>query len=180
MEKWNVAECDPKHNEGAQFFLMNRTKTLVKVNRRLHYDPQTLFSRLRDVRFPFKYTEGLDIINFTIIPSKSDCVGYYFDSKIWIDVSQEGIDRVFSTFVHEIGHHVDDREGDVSQFLREERLKRAKHLHENFSRRSDDEYLATGFEKFYSEDFSERRLLKRMNPLLYHTIQVLHRDYKRN
>lgn len=179
MEKWSVAECDPRHNDGAQFVLLNRTRTLVKVHRRLHYDPQTLFARLRAVRFPFKYTEGLDFINFTIIPAKSDCVGYYIDNKIWVDVSQSGIDRVFSTFTHEIGHHVDEREEDISQFLKEERQKCAKHLHEKGCFRKDDEYLATGFEKFYHEDFEVRRILKRMNPLLYRTIQLLHKDYKR-
>ena len=178
MEKWTVATCNPRQNDGAQFFLLNRSKTLVRVHKRLNYDPQLLFKRLRDVRFPFKYTEGLEMISFTLIPRKSDCVGYYLDNKIWIDISQEGIDRVLSTFTHEIGHHVDDSEG-VSKFLREERLKRAKHLHEAFSRRSDDEYLATGFEKFYHENFDVRRELKKMNPLLYRTIRLLHKDYKR-
>ena len=178
MESWKIAVCDPRQNDGAQFFLLNRSKTPVKVHRRLHFDPQTLFRRLRDVRFPFKYTEGLEFINFTIIPSKSDAVGYYLDNRIWIDVSQEGIDRVFSTFTHEIGHHVEENER-VSQFLHEERLKKAKYLESTFSRRSDDEYLATGFEKFYHEDFEIRRQLKRMNPLLYRTIQTLHKSYKR-
>lgn len=179
MENWKVAICDPRSNEGAQFFLMNRTRTFVKVNNRLHYDPQTLFKRLRDVRFPFKFTEGLECINFTIIPSKSDCVGYYLDSKIWVDVSQAGIDRVFSTFTHEIGHHVDEKEGDISSFLKDERRKCAKHLHELGCSRKNDEYMATGFEKFYNEDFDIRRELKKRNPLLYRTIQTLHKDYKR-
>lgn len=179
MENWKVAICDPHRNEGAQFFLLNNSKTLVKVNRRSRFDPQTLFKRLSDLRFPFKYTEGLDLIHFTFFQERYNAMGDYWDGKIRINISQSCIDSILETFMHEVGHHVDEKEGQISSFLKEERKKRAKHLHEKFSANNEDEYLATGFEKFYAEDFADRRQLRKNNPLLYRTIQMLHRDYKR-
>ena len=176
MEHWNVALCDPAKNDGAKLFLLNRSKTLVSVHKRLRFDPIILFKRLEAVRFPVKYTEGLERIHFTIIPGTT--AGYYIDNKIWVDVSQASIDSTMETFMHEVGHHVDEEEC-VAPFLHDERMKRSKHLHEIFSTRSDDEYLALGFEKFYSENPINKRELRKRNPLLYRTIQLLNRDYRK-
>ena len=176
MEHWNYALCNPRDNDGAKLFLLNRSKTLVTVHKRLKYDPVQLFKRLESVNFPFRFTDGLEKIHFTIIPKST--AGYYVDNKIWVDVSQNGLDWAFETFIHEVGHHVDEEEA-VASFLHDERLKRSKYMHEIFSKRSDDEYLATGFEWFYSENHERKRALRKRTPLLYRAIQMLHRDYHR-
>ena len=176
MEHWNVATCDPEKNEGASLFLMNRSRTLVSVHRRLRFDPITLFKKMERLRFPLRYTNGLERIHFTVLTG--DAVGYYMDNKIWVDVSQAHLWRHVPVFIHEVGHHVEDKEG-IAEFLHEERMKKAKFLKEQFSSRTDDEYLALGFEKYYAEDAAHRRRLRQRNPLLYRTIQMLNREYRR-
>jgi hypothetical protein len=175
MEHWNVAVCDPRKNEGASLFLLNRSHTLVSVHSRIHFDPICLFRRLEKINFPFKYTEGLERIHFSILTG--DAGGYYMDNKIWADVGRMQIEHVLDTFVHEIGHHVDEQE-EVAPFLHAERLKKSKHLNETWSTHSDDEYLALGFSKFYSEDSTDRRHLREKNPVLYRAITALHSDYR--
>jgi hypothetical protein len=176
MEHWNVAVCDPRKNDGASLYLMNRSETMVSVNRRVHFDPVKFFKKLEKIKFPVKYTVGLERIHFTILTG--DAGGYYMDNKIWVDISRAQLDHTLQIFVHEVGHHVEEQEA-ISTFLHEERMKRSKHLHASFSERSDDEYLAIGFERYYSEDPADRRALRKKNPLLYKTIQRLHRDYRR-
>lgn len=176
MEHWNFAVCDPRKNEGARMFLLNRSRTLISVNRRLDFDPAQLFRRLEKIGFPFRFTEGLERIHFSILTG--DAGGYYVDNMIWVDVSKKLQDHTLETFVHEVGHHVDEQE-DVAPFLHKERLKKYRHLHETWSKHSDDEYLALGFGKFYSEDPADRRRLRAKNPLLYSAIRALHSDFSR-
>jgi hypothetical protein len=174
MNHWNLAACDPAKNDGASWFLRNRSSTQVSVSKRTHFDPVKFFQRLDKIKFPLKYSEGLERISFTVLTG--DAGGYYMDNRIWVDISQNQIDHVVEIFTHEIGHHVEEQEA-ISTFLHEERMKKAKHLHSKFSEKSDDEYMAIGFEKYYTEDPATRRELRKKNPLLYKTIQYLHREY---
>ena len=174
MEKWSVAVCEPEKNDGASLFLMNRSKTLVSVHKRLKFDPLILFKKLERIKFPFKYTDKLERIYFTVLTGNA--AGWYENDEIWIDVSQNQIDCVAEVFVHEVGHHIEEHES-VASFLHEERMKKSKRFSNEFSEKSDDEYMALGFERYYDEDKSYRRALRKKNPLLYKTIQLLHRDY---
>lgn len=176
MEHWDVAACPPSRNDGARLFLLNRSNTLISVRKGLHYDPLELFKRLEKAKFPLKYTEGLERIHFTILHEEG-IGGYYLDNKIWIDVSEDQIKHLVKTFTHEVGHHVDEQE-EVASMLHEERIKKAKHLHATFSKRSDDEYLAIGFENYYGGTPAERRRMRLHNPLLYRTVRFLHREYR--
>jgi hypothetical protein len=175
MEKWDIAVCDPDKNEGAGWFLRNRSTTQVAVNKRVHFDPLVFFRRLEKIKFPLKYTEGLERIYFTVLTG--DAGGYYMDNKIWVDISQNQIDFTVPIFVHEVGHHVEEQEA-ISTFLHEERMKKSKHLRAKFSEKSDDEYLALGFEKYYSETPEARSALRKSNPMLYQAIRYLHKEYR--
>jgi hypothetical protein len=174
MENWNGTLMRSRQRN--QFYLANRSRTLVKVKKGLKFTPEQLFLQLQDVRFPLQYVEGLDAIYFTVIPKNVQ--GYYCDGTIWIDVSKKGIGEVLETFVHEVGHFLDDEE-DLSGTLSEERKKRHRYLDDPNAKKDDGEYLATGFERFYSEDRKDRKALKRHNPKLHHIINALHRSFKR-
>jgi hypothetical protein len=174
MKYWNVAICDPKKNDGAGLFLVNKSETLVTVNNRLDFDPLALFAELDKLNFPMSYTEGLEHIHFSKL--RGNLCGYYDDNKIYVHVSKVSSVNTLQTFIHEVAHHVEEKEG-IASFLHEEKIKRSKYIDESFSSRKDDEYLALGFERYYSVDPQRRRELKKRNPLLYKTIQLLHRDY---
>lgn len=173
MESWNVAAC--RSHDGAELYLLNKSRTLVKVNKRLHFNPLPLLTRLESVRFPVKYTEGLDRIYFTVLTG--DARGYYEDNKIWIDVSQNGIDEVLETFVHEVSHHMEDQE-NIAHGLHTERMKKQLKWKDKFSHKSDDEYMALGFEQFYSESLNTKKRLRKTNPVLYGTIRALHLEHR--
>lgn len=176
MEHWDIAACPPSKNEGAGLFLLNRSNTLISIRKGLKFDPLPFFKQLEKLKFPLKYTDGLERIHFTIL-KESGVGGFYLDNRIWVDVSKSQLDFTLQIFAHEIGHHVDDQE-EVASMLHEERMKRAKHLRASWSKRSDEEYLALGFEKYYGGSPADRRRMRLRNPLLYRTIRFLHREYR--
>lgn len=178
MKKWMICACDPKRNYGAQFILLNKTCTRIKVNRRMKFDPGEFLSRLDNVGFPLSFTDGIEYVNFTVITDKFNAAGYYVDNNIMIDISSDDVDFALETFMHEVGHYVDENE-NISGVLQDERLRCAKHLEERFSSRTNAEYLAIGFEKFYSEKTGHRKALRKHNPMLYKNIMSLHRKYSK-
>ena len=157
-------------------FLMNQSLTRVEVKRRLKFDPFPLFRDLDRAGFPFAFAEGIRTVRFTVMSQGN--VGIYFDGRVWVDVSYAGFGEALETFIHEVAHHIDEQE-EVSARLGEERKKRGKFLKSKHARRSDDEYLAVGFERYYSLDRKKRSLLRQQNPKLYRTIQRLHRRYSK-
>lgn len=176
MERWNDALCRLRNGS---LHLANRSRTLVKVKRGIKFRPEELFLRLQDVGFPLAYADGLEVIRFTTLTGSNR--GWYLDGEATIDVSRGGASCVLETFVHEVGHHVDEEEG-ASQGLDEERRKGARFLRSlgasDNARESEEEYLAAGFELFYSEDPKKRARLRARNPKLYRTIGRLDRQFR--
>lgn len=182
MEHWNLAVC--RTRRGEQYYLTNRARTLVKINRHLrHFDPLEVFVRLQELGVPETFTRGLNEIYFTVLRGKS--VGWHFDDQIIVDVSSQWtLDEIVKTLIHELGHHVDEQD-NISRIghLTEERLTRGAKLEELKRFRTnalddDEEYLASGFEQFYAGGREGRSHLRRSNPKLYHTISRIDRIYR--
>lgn len=169
-----VALC--RTRTGPQYYLTNRSRTLIKINPRLkNFSLENVMVGLQELGIPFKYTDGLDVICFTIMTGTDR--GWYEDGVIYIDVSAVSRDLVIDTFVHELGHHVDEQE-DVSAGMTIERRLRYKHLRDPYSRKDNYEYVAVGFQKFYSGDHSDRQNMRKHNPRLYRALSDLHEQYK--
>ena len=175
MERWRTVVCDPRKNEGARLFLANSSKTIVLVNRRLTIDPREVFKKMEELGVPFRYTNGLKCINFTIL--KGPVGGYYYSDQIDIHASSETKDHLDRFLVHEVGHHVDDQEV-ASDGLESELKRHWRKLHVRISSKTEDEYLASGFEKFYAMGSAARKEMAKTNPKLYSTIMRLHRSYR--
>jgi hypothetical protein len=173
VEHWNVAAVEGGKKE-AQYILLNKTKTLIRVSPRVHIDLGKIMSEIEKLGVPLKYSEGVEQITFTVLTG--DARGWWKGDEIWVDASRLYRDEAVTTLVHEFGHHMDDREG-LSDELHDERKKKGKTLGNREARKDTEEYVAIGFEKFYSEDPSDRKRLRRQNPQLYEHIIKMHRKY---
>ena len=174
MERWQLLK--PKSRKKSGHRLANSSRTKVVINKRLCVNIDWVLKQLEERDFPFAYIEGLKEINFTIIPERSRAMGYYFQDKIVLDARPVCFEEIIESLIHEVAHHVENREA-VSSILREERLSSYKHLQLSFSSRNNDEYLALGFERFYSQDPKHREMLEEKNPQLYCMIMLLHLSY---
>lgn len=177
MEHWNLAVC--RTRRGEQYYLTNRSRTMIKIRKRLRFSPVELFVRMQELGVPLRYTLGLDEVYFTVLRGES--VGWHFDGKIIVDVSSQWtLDDLVKTLIHELGHHVDEQE-DISSHghLTVERIKSVKLLAEKRTNTNDDaEYLAAGFEEYYAGGPKGRRSLRRHHPRLYWTISRIDRIYR--
>ena len=176
MERWNVFPC---RGDRAGFYLLNKNRTSVKINSRCSwFDIGAFLAALEEAQFPLKFTDGLDLINFTYI-AKGRMYGRYSDDTIEIDIRfARRQATIVDTFVHEVAHHIDS-ENDISSILTAERKLCGRYVH-SYARGSDDEYLARGFELFYSHDPRRRRRLRLHCPHLYRVIQRLDRRYRKD
>lgn len=176
MERWSVAKC--RSRDGAKYYLANKSRTVITIaGRARNFDLERLLTQLREVGFPLRFTNGLQQINFSIL--EKGTFGEYVDDEIWVDVRKKHrFKTLVETFVHEVAHHVDCTPvRTVSYELHNERKRRGQRIH-NVAQRSDDEYFARGFERFYSIDPQDKRDLRKNNPRLYREISRLHRRYK--
>lgn len=175
MEHWNVAVC----REGdADYFLLNKTKTLVKVHGGArNFDMGEVLAELEEIGFPLQFTEGIRIINFTYIRRKN-YLGQYGDDEVEVDIKKcRSLDDIVSSFVHEVGHHVDSEE-DMSDGLAPERRKHAKKVMDPYAGKDDSEYFARGFEWFYTGGPNCRRAIRRGCKQLYRRILRLHKTFR--
>lgn len=173
MEHWNVAAVKGGKKD-AQYVLLNKSTTRIRVNPRVHVDLGQIMSEIEKLGVPLKYSEGLEQINFSILTG--DARGWWRGDEIWVDASRMYKEEAVTTLTHELGHHMDDREG-LSDELHDERKKKGKSLGNKEARKDTEEYVAIGFEKFYSPDPRDRRHLRKRNPQLYNTIMKMHKKY---
>jgi len=176
MERWSVARC--RSRSGDKYYLANRNRTVVAITKRASkFDLELLLVKLREVGFPLRFTNGLQQINFVIL--NKGTFGEYLDDELWVDVRRKHrIKTLVETFIHEVAHHLDNsRSRTISFALHSERKRRGQRIHA-VARKSDDEYFARGFERFYSIDPHDKRDLRKNNPKLYREIARLHRQYK--
>lgn len=177
MERWSLVEC--RTEDGLDRYLDNPGQTEVKAPRWL--DVQAVFRKIEEVGLPLRFTEGLVRIRFTRLAKET---GLYVDDadgengEVIVDVSRRRprrLSTIVAIIVHEVGHHLDFRQKwSVSARLTDERERTGRLLCKAI-KKDDTEYLARGFEWFYSPDPRRRQALRRRHPRLYRAILGLHR-----
>jgi hypothetical protein len=174
MENWTLVSR--RNRGGPQFYLNNRSKTLVWLGHGAKsFDPHALFAKLEEVKFPLKYIKGMKKITFKTL--KKTYFGEYWDGEIWIDSRKKHrMSTLVDTFVHEVAHFLDE-EYYLSHRLTAERKRKGKAVH-TYAMKSDEEYFARGFERFYSLNPDKKKKLKKRNPELYKKIAALHRHHR--
>ena len=131
---------------------------------------------MEELRVPFAYTDELDEIYFTILHRNH---GDYLPSRVRLSCSRQSLDCLESTFVHELGHHIDNVE-DISErdSIIEEKRTSARYMSDTYARSGVGEYVAVGFEVYYVGTREQRRRMRGLNPRLYNVISYVHRKYR--
>lgn len=172
MESWNVVVC--KRNDEADYYLLNRTRTPIKFTTKVPFNMGEFLAVLEDVKFPLKYTNGIDLIQFKRMKGY---YGMYGDNIVEMGAKPKRTMKMYiETFIHEVAHHLDS-EDDYSYNLSEERRKRGRHIGHPTAEKDNAEYFARGFEKFYSTNPKDKKNLKKRCPNLYKIIAKLHKKY---
>ena len=143
---------------------------------------------MEEIEFPVSYTDGLDEIYFTYLNKGLEGDYYSHDRKVRVGCNKKFVDRLHQIFVHEVGHHVDEREGFSDlQMLKDEYDTSSitstwdfdLHFQEEPGGLDGDgryaEYFALGFELFYSHSCG---LNKTNYPVLYCLIEEHHKRTK--
>ena len=174
MENWTLVSR--RNRGGPQYYLNNRSKTLVWLAHGAKtFDVHALFAKLEQVQFPLKYIKGMKKITFKTLQERY--FGEYWDGEIWIDTRRRHrMSTLVDTFVHEVAHFLDE-EYFFSHKLTDERKRKGKLIHK-YATKSDEEYFARGFERFYSLNPENKKRLKKRNPELYKKIAVMHRQHR--
>lgn len=174
MESWNVVVVEGSEED---FLLLNKTNTAFKFNKRINPEISTLMSKMEEAGVPLAYTEDVTEVYFTYIISPIH--GDYTDGKIRMSYNEGSLPLLERTFVHELGHHVDDSEGlSDDEDIKKEKRTRAKHLNERNVIRADvGEYIAVGFEHFYFGTKEQKDSLKKHNPKLFKALKSIHKKY---
>ncbi len=129
---------------------------------------------MEELEVPVAYTYDLTEIYFTRIPG---ALGTYVDGVIKLRASANDVDR---TFIHELGHHVDEMEGcTLDDKLIREAKYRSRYMSDKYARKDVSEYFAVGFEVYYFGAPGERKKFRKLNPYLYRTIAKLHQRYSK-
>ena len=157
--------------------LSNRWSTELRFSRRAVVDTLALFDRMEELGVPFAYADELEEVYFTLLPGKH---GDYFPCKIRLSTSRDSLSMLDRTFIHELGHHIDNVE-ELSErpSLVEEKRTQAKFMSDTYARTDVGEYVAVGFEVYYLGTRRERAQMREMNPKLYRTVADMHRKYRK-
>lgn len=140
-----------------------------------------ILSTLEEVGVPISFTDGLKEIYFTLLRGDEDykqVYGDYKDGVIRLSVDPESREELVETFVHELGHHMDERY-DISarKKIVEEKKKASRLMPDSYARKDVDEYVACGFEVYYFGSRRQRGDFRRNNPKLYNAIRYLERNH---
>lgn len=174
MYGWNVEQIA----EG-EYVLLNRTRTAVRVSEHSFIDLGEILSKIEEAGVPISFTDGLKEIYFTILRDEDPDIllqGDYKHGVIRISTSVENRPDIHRTFIHELGHYVDE-EHDISHRPKviTEKPKSAKFMPDSYARKSLGEYIACGFEVFYCGSRPQRGAFRRTSPKLYNVINYLDR-----
>lgn len=171
MESWNVVSTtNPR-----EFLLLNGSGTVFKMAGRVTVDLGKMLSRMEESKVPLKYTEFLEEVYFCHLRNVD---GDYIDSKMRLCGTKDYEDMLPQIFVHELGHHVDDRE-DISglESIIAEQKEGWRTLGDTYARKNVMEYVSVGFEVFYFGSKKRKTKMKSCNPQLYKAISSAHKKY---
>lgn len=173
MESWNV---DPTDDE-REYVLRSPTQTVFSFSKRIRFDVSLLLCEMELHGVPLGYTRGLRRVRLTVLRD----LGTYLNNVINLNVTPYvgPPSSVCQTFVHELGHHVDELEAisDDPRVIREKRHG-WKHLPDPYSRKNVVEYVGVGFETFYFGTDEQKRSMRKRNKVLYSRISQAHRKYR--
>jgi hypothetical protein len=172
MEQWNVV---PEGRHG--FVLLNERSTLIRLSRRVRVDIAALMNEMEVGDVPLAYAREIDEISFTILSGK---MGDFLNGRIQVSCGPLCADELPKILVHELAHSLDEIEDLSSDWrLTRERKRKRRHIGDPEARRSNDEYLAVGFEDFYFGGPHQLQRLRRRMPYLYNVIRRMHLKYRR-
>lgn len=171
METWNVVEMD----EG--YVLLNSTATLIRLAKHVRMNVAELLDKMEELQIPLKYTSGLKEIYMTQL-YRYGKHGDYLENHMRLSCGPNDKEYLPKTFVHELAHHVDDREGiRLDEAVISEYKKHWRSLGDKYARKNVGEYVAIGFEIFYCGTKGEKSRLRKKNPRLYKAIRKTHLEY---
>ncbi|MHB8407978.1 MAG: anthrax toxin lethal factor-related metalloendopeptidase [Acidiferrobacterales bacterium] len=171
-ESWNLALCGDR-----ECFLLNKTRTLVRMSKRVRVELPKLLVEMEEHRVPFQYTEGLNEVYFTLL--RDNTCGDYINDKIRLSCDSVSQELMGQTLVHELAHHVDEQE-DISERdeIKAEKKARAQYMEDKYCKKNAGEYVAVGFEVYYFGSPEEKKKMEIHNPVLFKTIKGIHRKYQ--
>lgn len=144
---------------------------------------------MEEIDFPISYTDGIKEIYFTNL--KGSLYGDYTPStsSIRLSCSRKHIGMIHNTFIHEVGHHVDEIEGcsDTMSLIKEHDFPMGLMqtcMELNFEQKPKglygeygvNEYFALGFELYYSHELGREKCRK--HTTLNEMINELHKRTK--
>ena len=171
MDSWNAIAGQ----DGREYVLLNKNRTLIRLSERVSVDIGAFMHRLEAAGVPLSFADGLKEIYFTYLRANR---AQYLDGVVEICSTETNLDKVCSSFVHELGHHIDELNGvsDRKKII-EEKRKYSHLMPDSYARKNVDEYVACGFEVYYFGTRKERGDFRRSNPKLYNAIRYLDRKY---
>ncbi len=173
MRPWTL-QTDSSDGE---WRLLNSSATLLQFSQRVDVSVvECLLGRMTAAGVPFAFSEGLQGIYFTYLQTNR---GEYEEGHVRLSCDASG-DVLDTTFVHELGHHLDALESISKRPKVVQEHESTKTLNApagGSSRKDIEEYVAIGFELFYFGKRGTRTLLRTENPKLYNVISNLHRKY---
>ena len=144
QSSWNVVT----YEDG--YVLMNEDNTFIRLHGSIQVESVLrLFDAMESMDFPISHTKGVEEIYFTYL--KNDLSDDYIDGEIRLSCGKKREDELPYVFVHEVGHHIDEKYGFSERLELIEEWKRMSSSFEHFLIKKEVcEYFACGLEKFYS------------------------------
>lgn len=149
----------------------------VTMSPKCRYDPASLFKIVDLMNVPPSYTWGLEEIRFTRLRSLHGT----FDPElnaINLSTDLSSLDLIHRFFVHELAHHVDERE-NLSKNLEKELSLTQDLIAIHWIKESVEEYFAAGLEVFYCGWEHEKESLEKNHPELHSTILKVHKRHRK-
>jgi len=176
--------------KGERSFILRSDTTVSVRSKSLIPAVKGLFEMLDATGVPELMSTGLSRIYFSQICSYfgEDVYGFWRGaprSDISVQIDEHGdvprnrsrvssnVVRPIHTLVHELGHHIDYRDGLTSRHIVEEKV-RVSHRFHRHATKNVAEYIAFGFENFYFENIMSKSKMRTLMPRLFKLISQTH------
>lgn len=158
---WNVI------SNGDGLVLLNGEDTIVRGNKMVKDELIVeILLNVEEMGVPIELTKGLKEIYFTYL--KGNLEATYLDGKIIVSCNRKHVKEAHLSFIHELGHHIDEREAftDMEELVNEWTSLSGtfEEYHVDIAKDNGlEEYFAIGFEAYYSGliDLSEHKFLRK-------------------
>ena len=172
MRTWNIIDGDD-----GTYVLLNGSDTVIRKHKNISFTVMIgLLSKMEELDVPIAYTDGIKEIYLTYLKGKLEGDLKRKERKIRIGCNNAFLNTLHETLIHELGHHVDDREdiSDRNDFVRE--WKKLSGSFAQYDMQSQpDEYFAHAFTEYYVN----RRGMAQRYPLMYRYSKQIHDKYSK-